>query len=154
MVSPLVRARISGTVRDPTYPVSILILTKISDVYVGDLANACVLLIEEALKPEGGSAQWGLEGYYFVESGEFAWKDIAQKISQIAKDLGAIETAEVDQLSVDEASKFHPWAPVLWGGNCRSRATRLQSLGWKPQGPTVFGALPDMFKAELDHQTK
>ncbi|KAJ5352699.1 hypothetical protein N7452_001673 [Penicillium brevicompactum] len=123
-------------------------------VYVGDLANACVLLIDEALKPAGGSAQWGPEGYYFVESGEFAWKDIAQKISQIAKELGAIETAEVDQLSVDEASKFHPWAPVLWGGNCRSRATRLQSLGWKPQGPTVFEALPDMVKAELDHQTK
>lgn len=122
--------------------------------YIGDLANACVLLVEEALKPEGGSAQWGPEGYYFVESGEFAWKDVAQKISQIAKELGGIETAEVDQLSVDEASKFHPWAPVLWGGNCRSRATRLQSLGWKPQGPTVSEALPAMVKAELHQQAK
>ena len=94
------------------------------------MAKACVLLIEEALKPQGGSAQWGSEGYYFAESGEFAWKEVAEKISQITKEFGHIESADVDQLSVDEASKFHPWAPVLWGGNCRSRATRLRSLGW------------------------
>ncbi|KAJ5735851.1 uncharacterized protein N7483_000976 [Penicillium malachiteum] len=117
-------------------------------IYVGDVAKACIVLIEEALKPNGGSAQWGPEGYYFVESGEFAWKDIAAKITEIAKDLGKIESAEVDELSVEEASKFHPWAPVLWGGNCRSRATRLRSLGWKPEGPTVWEALPAIVKAE------
>lgn len=113
-----------------------------------------MLLIEEALKPQGGSSQWGSEGYYFVESGEIAWKDVAEKISSITKELGQIESADVDQLSVDEASKFHPWAPVLWGGNCRSRATRLQTLGWKPQGPTVWEALPAMVKAEVDALAK
>ncbi|KAJ5548489.1 hypothetical protein N7513_005723 [Penicillium frequentans] len=123
-------------------------------IYIGDLAKACVLLIEEALKPQGGSSQWGSEGYYFVESGEIAWKDVAEKISSITKELGQIESADVDQLSVDEASKFHPWAPVLWGGNCRSRATRLQTLGWKPQGPTVWEALPAMVKAEVDALAK
>jgi len=27
--------------------------------------------VEEALKPNGGKAQWGDEGYYFLEAGEF-----------------------------------------------------------------------------------
>jgi hypothetical protein len=30
-----------------------------------------VLLVEEAVKEGGGSAQWGEEGYYFCEAGEF-----------------------------------------------------------------------------------
>lgn len=152
------RARISGIVSEThsssNLPPSTQSANIASDIYVGDLAKACVLLIEEALKPQGGSAQWGSEGYYFVESGEFAWKDIAEKISQITKELGQVESADVDQLSVDEASKFHPWAPVLWGGNCRSRATRLQSLGWKPQGPTIWEALPAMVKEEVDALAK
>jgi len=29
------------------------------------------MLVEEALKPNGGNAQWGDEGYYFAEAGEF-----------------------------------------------------------------------------------
>jgi len=27
--------------------------------------------LEEALKPNGGNASWGDDGYYFVEAGEF-----------------------------------------------------------------------------------
>jgi hypothetical protein len=40
-------------------------------VHVDDLSDAFILLVEEALKPNGGNAQWGDEGYYFAEAGEF-----------------------------------------------------------------------------------
>jgi hypothetical protein len=39
--------------------------------HVDDVADAFILLIEEALKPNGGQAQWGSDGYYFAEAGEF-----------------------------------------------------------------------------------
>ncbi|KAF7718836.1 Uncharacterized protein PECH_007145 [Penicillium ucsense] len=117
-------------------------------IHVSDVAKACVFLVEEALKPQG-SAQWGPTGYYFVESGEFAWREVSEAIAQLVKEEGKLEAADVDPLSVDEALKFHPWAPVLWGGNCRSRASRLRSMGWKPEGPTLWEALPAMVKAEI-----
>ncbi len=41
------------------------------EVHVDDVVGAFILLIEEALKPEGGRAQWGKHGYYFCEAGEF-----------------------------------------------------------------------------------
>jgi len=43
----------------------------ISDVHVDDVSNALILLTEEALKPNGGKAQWGAEEYYFCEAGDF-----------------------------------------------------------------------------------
>jgi hypothetical protein len=39
--------------------------------HVDDLSDAFILLVEEALKPSGGNAEWGGEGYYFAEAGEF-----------------------------------------------------------------------------------
>jgi hypothetical protein len=41
------------------------------DVHIDDLSDAFILLAEESLKPNGGNAQWGGEGYYFAEAGEF-----------------------------------------------------------------------------------
>ncbi|KAJ6166827.1 hypothetical protein N7470_002274 [Penicillium chermesinum] len=111
-------------------------------VHIKDLARAFVLLAEEALKPNGGAAAWGPEGYYFVESGEFSWKEVSEKVAQAASQEGKIATAEVEELSVEEALKFHPWAPVLWGGNCRSRASRLRALGWEPEGPSIWETIP------------
>jgi hypothetical protein len=43
----------------------------ISDVHIDDVSDAFIFLVEEAVKPNGGNAQWGDEGYYFAEAGEF-----------------------------------------------------------------------------------
>jgi predicted oxidoreductase len=43
----------------------------IDKVHINDVANAFVLMVEEALKPNGGKATWGSDGYYFVDSTEF-----------------------------------------------------------------------------------
>ncbi|KAJ5310312.1 uncharacterized protein N7443_002773 [Penicillium atrosanguineum] len=42
------------------------------DIHVGDVSRACVLLIEEALRPRAAKLNGGSEGYHFVESGQFA----------------------------------------------------------------------------------
>lgn len=106
-------------------------------------------MAEEATKSNGGAATWGPEGYYFVEAGEFAWKEVASHLAQILHSQGKITTSDVDPIPVDEALKFHPWAPVLWGGNCRSRASRLRTLGWKPNVTTPSASLPEMVKFVL-----
>ena len=73
-------------------------------------------------------------------------------VDAIAKDLhrkGAIKSPEVERMPVAEASKHHPWAGLMWGGNCRSRGERLRSLGWKPTGPSIYESLPSMMDEEI-----
>jgi hypothetical protein len=136
-------------------------------VHVDDLSDAFILLVEEALKPNGGGAQWGDEGYYFAEAGEFVslapwktfpdqgkltmyqkWGDVSTAISKIMANQGLIKSAEVDKLTVAEASALHPWAPLIWGGNARSRSDRLHKLGWKPQKQNLYESLPSMISEE------
>jgi hypothetical protein len=63
-------------------------------------------------------------------------------------DEALIKTSAVDKLSVADAAALHPWAPLIWGGNARSRSDRLHKLGWKPQGPSLFESLPSMVNEE------
>jgi hypothetical protein len=66
-------------------------------------------------------------------------------------DGGIIKSVEVDKLSVPDASALHPWAPLLWGGNTRSRSDRLHKLGWTTRGPSVFDSLPSMVAEEVEN---
>lgn len=117
-------------------------------IHVDDVVAAFLLLSEEALKSNGGNAQWGQEGYYFVEAEEFKWGDISSAVAKTAFEQGFIKTADIEKLSVQEASTLHPWAPLIWGGNARSRADRLYTLGWKPQGPGIYDSLPSTVTEE------
>ncbi|KAF8855924.1 NAD(P)-binding protein [Acephala macrosclerotiorum] len=116
--------------------------------HIDDVASAFILLAEEALKPNGGKAQWGDNGYYFASGPEFKWGEVATAIANFAAKDGLIKSTEVDKLSVADASALHPWAPLIWGGNCRSRSDRLLQLGWKPQGPSIFESIPSMVLQE------
>jgi len=64
-------------------------------------------------------------------------------------DQGLLKTTDVDKLSVADAAALHPWAPLIWGGNARSRSDRLHSLGWKPHGPSLSESLPSMIAEEV-----
>jgi len=73
-------------------------------------------------------------------------------VDAIAKDLhrkGAIKSPDVERMPVAEASKHHPWAGLMWGGNCRSRGERLRKLGWKPTGTSIYESLPSMVDEEI-----
>ncbi len=39
--------------------------------HIDDIAAAFIVLVEESLKPNGGKAQWGSQGYYFADGAEF-----------------------------------------------------------------------------------
>ncbi|CZT09181.1 related to nucleoside-diphosphate-sugar epimerase [Rhynchosporium graminicola] len=116
---------------------------------IDDIASAFILLVEEAVKPNGGKADWGQNGYYFVAGAQFKWSDVSEAVAKIAFSQGLIPTAQVDKLSVADASALHPWAPLIWGGNCRSRSDRIEKLGWKANGPNFQDSLSAMIAAEF-----
>ena len=77
------------------------------------------------------------------------WGDISGAITKLLHEQGVLKSGEVDKLSVAEASALHPWAALLWGGNCRASADRIHALGWKAVGPSVFESLPLMVAEEV-----
>ena len=77
------------------------------------------------------------------------WGAISAAMSKIMADQGLIKIADVDMVSVAEAATLHPWAPLIWGGNARSRSDRLHSLGWRPHGPALLESLPEMIAEEV-----
>lgn len=127
-----------------------ILMLLLLDVHVKDLADAYLILVNEALKPNGGAAAWGPTGYYFTAVHEHRWGDITKSIAKISAAKGAIPTDEVEVLTPEEATKVHPWATVLWGGNCRSRSDGLKALGWKPVGPLIEESLDSMIQFEID----
>ena len=138
-------------------------------VHIDDLGAAYILLIEEALKENGGRVTWGPQGYYFVETGEFVsdpdlafhgaithlcqhWKDIAEAVSKYAVSKGLIQSADLDKLTGERSASIHPWGPLIWGSNCRSRADRLRKLGWKGQAPDIYAEIPSMVEFEVNKE--
>jgi nucleoside-diphosphate-sugar epimerase len=110
------------------------------NVHVADLAEAYVLLVEEAQKG-GGKADWNAEGYYFVENGRHVWKDLAKAIAEVGFKKGYFKSDKVDILSVEETLKAqstpHP-GPDIWGVNSLGHASRVRSLGWKARKPPIW----------------
>jgi hypothetical protein len=49
-----------------------------------------------------------------------AWGDVVDAIDKDLQGKGAIKSAEVERMPFEEASNHHPWAGLIWGGNCRS----------------------------------
>lgn len=101
------------------------------------------------MKPAGGVATWGPEGYYFVEAGEHSWAEVGRDIAKVVAERGVKVGADVEQLTVEAVAALHPWAPLLWGGNARSRATRLRSLGWSPLAPSLKENLGEIVDVEI-----
>lgn len=110
-------------------------------IHVLDLARLFVLIFGEALKPNGGIADWGVEGYYFGVSDEVSVKDHARIISDELAKLGHLKNNKVEVLSIEEAKKIHPFLPYPFGSNTRAVASRAKKLGWKPVEPGVLESI-------------
>lgn len=116
-------------------------VSTMSHVHVLDAARLFVLLIGEALKPNGGVADWGEKGYYFAVSNDATVKDqVCVMADELAK-LDHIKSNEVDVLSIEEAQKIHPFMPYLFAANTRVVASRARKLGWKPVEQGVLESL-------------
>jgi nucleoside-diphosphate-sugar epimerase len=123
-------------------------LNKWTHVHVHDLSNLFLSLVEAAISG-GGKATWGDKGYYFAESGEFVWGDMAKKIAKEAHKQGLIDTDEVDSLTIDQANEITDHGAYKWGYNSRCKAIRARKLfGWNPTAESVEKILPSLVTDE------
>lgn len=123
------------------------------EIHIEDVARALILFTEEALGSSGERAHWkpgvtGADNYYFIENGEYQWKDVCGRIANELKRLGLADDS-VEELGVDAASEMHPWGPLLWGSNARTRGDKLrEELGFVAKGGNVLDSLPEMVQFE------
>lgn len=118
------------------------------EVHVHDLSNL-YLLLGEAAATGGGKATWNEKGYYFAENGSFKWRNVLERIAQIAKEKGLIGSDETPSLTADELTALHPYALYLWASNSRGKAVRAgKVLGWKPEGRSLKDELDTIVEGE------
>jgi nucleoside-diphosphate-sugar epimerase len=97
---------------------------------IGDLSNAVVFLMEQALlSGDEKRRQVGVneEGYYFVQTDDVS---LMERATAVSKRLGL---GEVESVSIEVAAEIHQYGPLMWGCGARFRADRLTSLGWRPK---------------------
>lgn len=73
-------------------------------------------------------------------------------VAKIAQEKVLLKSDQVDKLSVEEGTKMHPRAPILWGGNARGTGERLKKLRWRSDGRSLFDSLPQMIDVEVAKQ--
>jgi nucleoside-diphosphate-sugar epimerase len=95
-----------------------------SNVHIDDVVDLYLLALE---KTEAGA-------FYFVESGEAAFRDMS---AAIAKSLGL---GPAQDWPLDEAKQEwgYEMASYGLGSNSRVRGQRARQLGWKPHRPAVL----------------
>ncbi|CAJ2512916.1 Uu.00g010350.m01.CDS01 [Anthostomella pinea] len=108
----------------------------ITTIHVKDVAEVILLFTESGLGEDQSKVEWGEKGVYYAENGQTAWREMVAATAKRMADQGTIETAELDNLTAEEADKVYPVAR-FWGGNFRVQATRLRSLGWEPKYPSA-----------------
>jgi nucleoside-diphosphate-sugar epimerase len=122
---------------------------KWNTVHIQDLSSAFLALVNAALEPNGGTASWNKEGFYFTEAEGYVWGDVARQIAKIAFEKKLIDSPDAESITPDEADKLHPWGRILWGTNSRGRALRANKvLGWTPAHRGMVDALPEIIEAE------
>lgn len=97
---------------------------------IGDLGDAVVFLMEQALNTERERRRGvgvNQDGYYFVRTGDLSMIERAQAISE------RLGLGEVESVSVEAARKIHPFGPIMWGCGERMRSDKLHELGWRPK---------------------
>jgi len=118
------------------------------NVHVEDLADAYVLLTEQALQ-NGGNASWNDQGYYFTENGEHSIGELSRLITLYAFTKGYIKTVDVPSLQIETVEKLELWS---WGSNSRGLSTRFKTLGWKPYRPPIAELIPEAVEFEVKSQ--
>lgn len=106
-----------------------------STIHIHDLGRMYLLILGEALKPNGGAAQWDAEGYYFGANDEVV--TIGEQVAIVADELakaGKIKSNKVEQKSMESVVGMHPFYSIVFGSNAMARSSRAKRLGWKPVG--------------------
>ncbi|KAF8850555.1 NAD(P)-binding protein [Acephala macrosclerotiorum] len=103
-------------------------------VHIDDLADLYVILLQKIL--DGEKVPVG-EQILFSETGTFSWIDLSRGIADALYRLGAIKTADVKQITLEDAAS-HLFDGNLLGtelgftSNSRTTSDLARELGWKP----------------------
>jgi len=128
------------------------------NVHVSDLSKLYLLLAEAAAghvassssgPPNAGKATWNDEGYYFCENGEHLWGDVCKAMAVKGKEMGLLESEEVEEVPAVVANAIRPAAAILWGTNslCKARRAR-ELLGWEAKGPGLESTVEEVLEVE------
>jgi hypothetical protein len=114
-------------------------------VHLLDLVHFYVALMNEMLE-RGPDKRQDLEGLYFCESGEFAWKDLFKAVADAMVAMKALEPyKEMGTFTADEMKKYmmgdETWS--MLGSNARCKAERAGTLGWKPTQKGLLETVAD-----------
>jgi nucleoside-diphosphate-sugar epimerase len=104
-------------------------------VHIEELVQAYKKLIYGLLA--GSVKNLGANGLYFVSNDEVPFKDMTNKVAEIAYKKGIIPAQEVQRLAKDELEKvFGAMMAFFLGTSSRVKAKKVKRLGWDPK----FGA--------------
>jgi nucleoside-diphosphate-sugar epimerase len=93
-------------------------------VHVQDMARCYEVIINGILT--GQEVPSGKDGVFFVETGEHTWRELSQRVAEAGVALGALQTTELQSLSLDEAKN-------IVGGGWRL----ISEIGWASRYETL-----------------
>jgi hypothetical protein len=108
-----------------------------------------VLILQRTLKEPGKYS-----GFYFVENGEFQWKEVVQAIQDGLVEAGyTSETSPINATSKEVHERVFSNTGMdmysMIGGNSRARAVKGRKLGWEPRFSSYDRFLTDVFEHVL-----
>ncbi|KAF2162049.1 hypothetical protein M409DRAFT_58506 [Zasmidium cellare ATCC 36951] len=118
-------------------------------VHLDDLMELYVKLVEAAVS-SGRTADWGVEGYYFVTAAVHTQLEIATSTAKVLHKHNLIAGSEPQQvpLGTIKTTLAAPGRPhrgtYFFASNARTRAERAtKALGWKSQAPDLMDVLEE-----------
>jgi nucleoside-diphosphate-sugar epimerase len=109
-----------------------------SVVHIDDLVHAYMMLLAYVEKSAPTTI---LENpYFFAENGsEVSMGEVGEHVGQILHGIGKIQNPKAQTFTEsDYDDVFGPMTPVAFGCNSRSRAIRLQELGWVAKAKDIW----------------
>lgn len=140
-------------------------------IHVLDLAEMYLKLIDFALSGTSaaeGLELWGPEAYYFGGSEEIAFADFMAAMVPVLYENGVVQSTEIRSFDVEHIARasiggenYDPdsapppadsWAmhiALSYGTNMRVQASRMRTLGWKPERESVVNTFKDVIPTHL-----
>ena len=118
-------------------------------VHVRDLSDMYVKLVGAAVKGDAPKGTFGKDGYYFAENREFAWGVAADEVAAECHRQGLIESADVENLTVEQVDELAPGMKTFLGLTSRGKAIRAQKLlGWQAKAKSIEEEMPGLVKQQ------
>ncbi|KAH8983623.1 NAD-binding protein [Lactarius akahatsu] len=127
-----------------------------SNVFYGadleDLVDLYKLVFERILS-RGDAKASPYARYYIAANTPLVWKNIATLLGKTLKQLGKIEDAVPQSISVADLSSS-PEVPVFIGASQNVQGERAQALGWNPRAVELEESMDEGVKVALEADRK